>query len=456
MGTEKVKNNGYNFFVKYSHQLEDEKKKLLSRIRRLEQENMLLTERFRGSIEQREQIKESADQVMEILGYLNGLIDRFVKPGQRRKFRKQTQSQKALLMDTLCREKKKFDQTFLGIEASEESARDMPSSRFMDSRPRNSKMSDFSKRSRHESVGKRDNSMMDKLSNSQIQSGLNESIESLHRLKREVEQQMGDEEQQPYTIELDKRDLDSLARKKQQIPPPYLSEQGFLPRKSRDSNLVSNVHQTEKLSSLSSQFKSKGRREKVNISISECNRLFHETLPNSKKRYKSKRRRRNRTKTAEPRRRKKKDPSISTDSNAPYEGLYNRHNSIFNRNRFQIESKESEHSNPVEVNVWDRYNMNLPKSTSTKESRSTQGPVKFYENARFIDSLDQRPEPTSKQGSFKNSAGSQQPVVEFNALKEKKLLQVKTDEKEAVHADPDSNTNEKKNYLRPTDSLRHR
>ena len=191
MGTEKHRNNKVDFFFKYSKQLEAEKKKLLSRIKGLEQENQMLTERFRGSIEQREQIKKSSDKVMNMLANLNGMIDRFVNlspaEGQANK------SEKAILMDDLCREKRKFDEKILGIKRRKKSeAQTIPSSHLQS----------------EEDVS---------LQNSLIQEELNKSIKKLEELTNEVKDSMVQLENHPYTIEIDNQQLNSFAVNKKKI-----------------------------------------------------------------------------------------------------------------------------------------------------------------------------------------------------------------------------------------------
>jgi hypothetical protein len=506
MGTEKSRNNGYNFFVKYSHQLEEEKKKLLIRIRSLEEENQLLTQRFRGSIDQREKIKASADQVMDMLGYLNGLIDKFVRPNGSKMRDSASNSQKALLMDTLCQEKRRFDHTFLGLEDSLKSVSVSRESGKLHHPVQNQKrlygeeVMQIGHINRNHRIGDegplkhvlkdeyyqedtQDNREVSKKENmnnsksnltksSMIQNELNQSIQNLHKLTNEVEKQVEEMEHNPYTIEIGAQELDSLSGRKKHKK-VYLSEDRSDAKNLINLHKLSKIHATEKTGTdLSSKFKSKGRREKVNISIDECNRLFLETLPNSKKRYKSKRRksRRPRNKTMEPRNFQKQgtrktlgeDNDLSIDSNIPYQGLYNRHNSFFNRNRSQINCKSRETPGSQEVNVWDRYNMNLPQSGSSKDSRSATSHVKRYENSRFTESLDRRThEDNQSSTKTQNTNDAPLPKVEFGVLKEKKLLHVKEESLEegqdqVPEAEVSSNVQEKINYLRPTDSLRHR
>jgi hypothetical protein len=444
--------NKINFFLKYSQQLESEKQKLLLRIKKLESENQELEARFRGSIDQREQIKESADKVMDMLGYLNELIDKFVKPTVYNST-DPSKSEKAILMDNLCKEKIKFDENMLGIRHKVNM--------------RKNKKDDLEDKS-YESKEKTNESVS--IGNSLIQSQLNESIKNLENLKNEMEDSVLQIEKHPYTIEINKKELDSFAVNKEKIKSMYFSEEKGLDCIPLDLQDLQKTHKTE-YKPRSNLFNSKGRREKVNISISECNRLFQETLPNSKSRKRSRRKksRKRSTKNSDSisqatvyseAKKSAKETKSSVESNRYYGGLYNRNNSLFHRNRLNLNSKESDFGNDKGINVWDKYNMTLPGSNETKNSKIPLSQTSKYENSRFVESIDQKDVLVQNELSFNSDKlKEKKEQIEFEVLKEKKLLQIKNDEIESkvvkINSN-DQNSHEIKNYLRPSDSLRQR
>jgi hypothetical protein len=453
------------FFLKYSQQLELEKRKLLLRIKKLESDNQELEERFRGSIDQREQIKDSADKVMNMLSYLNQLIDKFVQPTIYNS-NDPSKSEKAILMDNLCKEKMKFDENMLGIKHKinmKKTKEQPPKVVYENSRNRRT----YSESSQQEcyEVPLKENS---------LQSELNESIKKLENMKNELEDSVLKIEKRPYTIEIDKKELDSLVVKKDKIKSMYFSEEKGLDCIPLDLKDLEKTHKTEAPKrNTRNLFKSKGRREKVNISISECNRLFRETLPNSKSRKRSRRKKSKKrsTKTYDSisqtnsyfdTKRSVKDTKSSVESHRYYGGLYNRNNSLFKRNRLNLNSKESELGNDKGINVWDKYNMTLPGSNETKDSKIPLSQTSKYENSRFVDSINKKELHFQNDLSFNSDKVKQKKEkIEFGVLKEKKLLQVKSDEednpkKEKIESNQQENSQEIRNYLRPSDSLRQR
>lgn len=344
-----------DFFLKYSRQLELEKQKLHARVRRLEAENSQLEEKFRGSVEQREQIKRSADTVMEMLVYLNTLIDKFVRPSRKTNPQEATKSEKAILMDGLVQEKRDFDANMLGICEVEAESR---------TGVRRSRGKPPPKERRREVA----------LEQSRVQEELNQSIEQLTFLKNEIldsvlqgkpglgagQNEEAVEEEHPGTMYYsEEKGLDCIPLKIEDLPSSHKTEQ---PQKKAKSF-----------------FKLKGRREKVSISIEECNRLFQDTLPKSRSRKKRRRQRSQRkpelrfkaqTKTSK----SSREPKSSVESqHCP--GLYNRHNSLFRRNRLHNGSKESLPEARGAINVWGKYTLELPQSGESKHSGRNQRAV---------------------------------------------------------------------------------
>lgn len=444
--------NKVNFFLKYSQQLESEKQKLLLRIKKLESENQEWEDRFRGSVHQREQIKESADKVMGMLGYLNKLIDKFVKPAVYND--DPSKSEKAILMDNLCKEKLKFDENMLGIRHKA----NMKKKQTADIEDENNSCGSDTR----ERVS---------IQNNILQNELNESIRKLEHLKNEMEDSVLKVNKESYTIQIKKKELDSFAVQTNHIKSMYFSEDKGLDCIPLDLRDLEKTHKTE-YKKRSNLFKSKGRKEKISISISECNRLFQETLPNSTSRKRSRRKksRRKRTKecdsisqttTYSEAKKSHRETKSSIESNRYYEGLYNRNNSLFNRNRLNLNSKESDLGNGKAINVWDKYNMTLPGSTETKNSQVPLSQTSKYENSRFVESINQKDCQVLNDESFNSEKlKEKKEKIEFEMLKEKILLQIKNDEIEQktgkIQSNDQKQSQEKINYLRPSDSLRQR
>ena len=111
--------------------------------------------------------------------------------------------------------------------------------------------------------------------------------------------------------------------------------------------------------------------------------------------------------------------------------------------------------NRGEISAWDKYTLNLPGSTSSKASKSTLSHVNKYENSRFLDSINQKNAQSKQEEDFDTLKTGEETKtkIEFEMLKEKKLLQVSSKEE---GEEGQAVLFEMKNYLRPSDSLRQR
>lgn len=349
----KASSKRVEFFAKYSRQLETERQKLLGRIRRLENENSELQEKFRGSIEQRDEIKKSADKVMDMLCYLNELIDKFVKPSRARFSKVVTKSEKAMLMDTLCQEKEDFDVNMLGMKKEPVEGQG----------ERREQSQEGRSRPEREELERR---------RSQVQEELNQSMEKLNHIKNEILD----------SVLMENRGKTAAWKDPEKQNSMYFSEEKGLDCIPLELGDLPSSHQTEQPRKKTRNFmKVKGKREKVSISIEECNRLFRETLPksSSKKRYRRKKSRRRRQEqhgssqtNTQTTRKSSREPKSSVDSYQQYKGLYNRHNSLFHRNKRNHPSKESLMENKKGISVWDKYSLNLPGSNDTRASRTEE------------------------------------------------------------------------------------
>lgn len=307
---------------------------------------------------------------MEMLCYLNGIIDKFVKPTRKGPLHTITKSEKAVMMDNLVQEKEEFDVNMLGMSKSRKRPREHVQIQSKVQLEGNQETRNKEERRQRKEL---------EMERNRVQEELNQSIEKLTHIKNEIL----DSVLMVKKIESMEGDKSEGKSQSQSQNSMYFSEEKGLDFIRLELENLPSSHKTEQPRKKSRNFfKLKGRREKVNISIEECNRLFLETLPKSTRRKKSRRKRSKRKRNTQASsnqtntqttRKSSRDPKLSVESDRAYKGLYNRHNSLFHRNKRNHPSKESLIENKPGINVWDKYSMDLPGSSGNKMSKICNG-----------------------------------------------------------------------------------
>ena len=444
------------FFFKYSIKLEEERIKLLSKIRALEDENVEWEERFKGSVEQREQLRDSADRVMQMLNNLNDLIDKFLSPVRRKSQSEMiSSSQKVLLLQKLVEGKTEFDRKVLGKQ-KEESQKELQ----VESELRQS-MVDLQ-------------GMQQELADSMNFYQQNESEVSISDYQTEdlQDSQGSAEGKEKYTIVVEQQDMKTLTNqdmktlrnKKENIK---FSEEKGLNYIELDSGTITGERKT-----LTNRSESKGRREMMNINLKFCNDLFKQTYPSTYSKGKSKRKN---TQISVQKMKKlnmdalsknlsETNPSGSNTTEADYDGLYNRHNSLFQRNIHKNPLNASDRKVNNEVSAWDNYNLGM--SEKSKGSGRTLSHLKKYEkhelqNRKGLPKTLSVLSPKSDHGSkTQEQIYSPNQIIELTELQKKSCIVRKDDKRNKSKSKGSSiNTDDAnclQNYLNPSKSLRQR